>query len=148
MHVWQDIPNGCRGREKSSNTSGYICTISGLASVNTVMSLWLQSLGEVNENGVVYALSLRKIHCDVDETQDNRRLWTSRVEKSIQHGSAKALVEHLIPDDGNVDPSYRMCFLAVYRTFMSPSELLQCLLDRFAGYPFILFTQYCCLCLG
>ncbi|XP_019855418.1 PREDICTED: ral guanine nucleotide dissociation stimulator-like 1 isoform X1 [Amphimedon queenslandica] len=95
-----------------------------------MMSLFLQPLGEVSENGVIYSLSLRKVHCDVDETQDNRRLWTSQLERSIQYGPADALVDHLVPEDGNVDHSYRMCFLAVYRTFMTPTQLLQCLLDR------------------
>ena len=106
------------------------------------MSLFLQPLGEVSENGVVYALSLRKVHCDVDETQDNRRLWTSQLEKSIQYGPADALVDHLVPEDGNVDHSYRMCFLAVYRTFMTPTQLLQSLLDR-SDYIIIMSDLKC-----
>lgn len=90
----------------------------------------LQALGKVYENGMIYALTLRKVYCDVDETKENRLLWTSQVERSVQYGTVTALVEYLAPLDIEIDHSYRVCFLAVYRTFITPTELLHVLLER------------------
>jgi ral guanine nucleotide dissociation stimulator-like 1 len=90
-----------------------------------------QYLGEVQEDDIIYSLNLRKVFVDVDETQENRRLWTTEIEKTIHSGSVGSLVQHLAPLGRQFVPFYRLCFLSVYRTFVTPSELLLLLIQRY-----------------
>lgn len=92
----------------------------------------MQGVGIEYGNGLVYSLTFRKVFCDIDETRDNRLLWTTQVERSVQYGTVPALIQHLVPSSMETDHSYRLCFLAVYRTFISPEELLHSLLKRYA----------------
>ena len=51
----------------------------------------------------------------------------SKREKSIRTvkaGTVKRLIEYLAPFKTKVDVSYRTCFLATYRTFTTPKEIL------------------------
>ena len=50
--------------------------------------------------------------------------------RTVKAGSVEKLVECLAPYGTETDVSYRMCFLATYRTFLSPSKLLQLLVNR------------------
>ena len=83
-----------------------------------------QPLGEIDDNGAVFALCLRRVHCDVDESRENRRLWTSEIQRSIKAGTLVRLVRHLAPLGEDEEISYRMCFLATYRSFTNSKEVL------------------------
>ena len=88
-----------------------------------------QPLGETEDDGAVFSLYLRRVHCDVDESSDNRRLWTSEIHRSIKAGTLGRLVRHLAPVGEDEEISYRMCFLATYRTYTSGKEVLDHLED-------------------
>ena len=48
-------------------------------------------------------------------------------------GTVEKLVEHLAPFRTEVDVSYRTCFLATYRTFISAARLIELLYKRLAA---------------
>lgn len=50
--------------------------------------------------------------------------------RTVKAGSVEKLVEHLAPYRTEIDVSYRTCFLATYRTFITTTRLLQFLKDR------------------
>ena len=77
----------------------------------------------------MFSLYLLRVHCDVDESSDNRRLWTSEIHRSIKAGTLGRLVRHLAPAGEDEEISYRMCFLATYRTYTSGKEVLDHLED-------------------
>ena len=95
----------------------------------------VQYLGEIKEDGIIYTLALRKVYCDVDENSENRLLWTSELEKTVQYGNVSSLIDHLLTNSDN--GSYKMCFLSVYRIFISPSDLMKYIIDR---YIILIFT--------
>lgn len=77
----------------------------------------------------MFSLGLRKVHCDVDESRENRLLWTSEIHRSIKAGTLARLVRHLAPLGEEEEVSYRLCFLATYRTFTNSMEVLEHLMD-------------------
>ena len=81
-------------------------------------------MGQTEDEGAVFSLYLRRVHCDVDESRENRRLWTSEVHRSIKAGTLVRLVRQLAPLEEDDEAVYRMCFLATYRTFTSSREVL------------------------
>ncbi len=91
--------------------------------------MFSQLLGQAEEEDAVISLVLKKEYCDIDETNDNRLLWKSHIEKVIKSGTLSRLVQQLAPHGEEIDHSYRTSFLAVYRTFATPTELLQELIE-------------------
>ena len=94
----------------------------------------MQDLGEEKGEGVVYSVSLKRVHYGsqgVDSPQAHLR-WVSQKVRTVQAGTAEKLVEHLAPEPEvmEVSQAYRTCFLCTYRSFMKPGRVVELLVKR------------------
>lgn len=56
--------------------------------------------------------------------------WETVRVRFIKAGTLQRLVESLATDDGELESTYINIFLATYRTFATPKQVLSLLLDR------------------
>lgn len=56
--------------------------------------------------------------------------WETVKVRFIKAGTLERLVESLATDDGELESTYVNVFLATYRTFATPKQVLSLLLDR------------------
>ena len=67
-----------------------------------------------------------------DETarEFSHLMWETQKLRVIKAGTLPRLVEALATVRGELDSSYMNVFLATYRTFATPMQLLQAIIDR------------------
>lgn len=58
--------------------------------------------------------------------------WETVRVRFVKAGTLKKLVEALSTDDGELETTYINVFLATYRSFSTPKEVLTLLLQRYA----------------
>ncbi|XP_074030164.1 ral guanine nucleotide dissociation stimulator-like isoform X2 [Leptinotarsa decemlineata] len=107
--------------------------------VKPTWRLW----GEEKADGALYTVYLKKVryhrptrslsssHSDSDDEISHLEWETVRV-RFVKAGTLKKLVEALSTDDGELETTYINVFLATYRSFSSPKEVLKLLLQRYA----------------
>ncbi|XP_011505573.1 PREDICTED: ral guanine nucleotide dissociation stimulator [Ceratosolen solmsi marchali] len=96
--------------------------------------------GEEKGDGVIYTVYLKKVRYH----RPTRSLSTSESDDEISHlewetvrvrflkaGTVQRLVESLANDDGELESTYINVFLATYRAFTTPPEVLELLLVRY-----------------
>ncbi|KAK9869539.1 hypothetical protein WA026_003295 [Henosepilachna vigintioctopunctata] len=98
--------------------------------------------GEEKADGALYTVYLKKVryhrptrslsssHSDSDDEISHLEWETVRV-RFVKAGTLKKLVEALSTDDGELETTYINVFLATYRSFSSPREVLKLLLRRY-----------------
>jgi ral guanine nucleotide dissociation stimulator-like 1 len=57
-------------------------------------------------------------------------MWETQKIRVITAGTLEKLVENLVTLKGELDSTYVNVFLATYRTFASPKQVLDLLIDR------------------
>ncbi|XP_072393341.1 ral guanine nucleotide dissociation stimulator-like 1 isoform X3 [Diabrotica undecimpunctata] len=99
--------------------------------------------GEEKADGALYTVYLKKVryhrptrslsssHSDSDDEISHLEWETVRV-RFVKAGTLKKLVEALSTDDGELETTYINVFLATYRSFSTPKEVLKLLLQRYA----------------
>ncbi|XP_017780060.1 PREDICTED: ral guanine nucleotide dissociation stimulator-like 1 [Nicrophorus vespilloides] len=119
-----------RRSNKKNNTKWYI--------KQPTWRLW----GEEKADGALYTVYLKKVryhrptrslsssHSDSDDEISHLEWETVRV-RFVKAGTLKRLVEALATDDGELETTYINVFLATYRSFSSPKEVLRLLLQRY-----------------
>ncbi|XP_028132821.1 ral guanine nucleotide dissociation stimulator-like 1 isoform X2 [Diabrotica virgifera virgifera] len=107
--------------------------------VKPTWRLW----GEEKADGALYTVYLKKVryhrptrslsssHSDSDDEISHLEWETVRV-RFVKAGTLKKLVEALSTDDGELETTYINVFLATYRSFSTPKEVLKLLLQRYA----------------
>ncbi|XP_008211420.1 ral guanine nucleotide dissociation stimulator-like 1 isoform X2 [Nasonia vitripennis] len=98
--------------------------------------LWGEEKGE----GVIYTVYLKKVRyhrptrslsaSDSDDEISHLEWETVRV-RFLKAGTVQRLVESLANDDGELESTYINVFLATYRAFTTPREVLELLLARY-----------------
>ncbi|XP_077275034.1 ral guanine nucleotide dissociation stimulator-like isoform X2 [Temnothorax americanus] len=96
--------------------------------------------GEERGDGVIYTVYLKKVRyhrptrslsaSDSDDEISHLEWETVRV-RFLKAGTVQRLVESLANDDGELESTYINIFLATYRAFTSPCEVLELLLARY-----------------
>ncbi|XP_072156546.1 ral guanine nucleotide dissociation stimulator-like 1 isoform X2 [Bemisia tabaci] len=95
--------------------------------------------GEERVEGAIYTVYLKKVRyhspsksisSDSDDEISHLEWETVRV-RLIKAGTLEKLVESLATDDGELESTYVNVFLACYRTFSSPKQVLTLVLDRY-----------------
>ncbi|XP_044268325.1 ral guanine nucleotide dissociation stimulator-like 1 isoform X1 [Tribolium madens] len=98
--------------------------------------------GEEKSDGALYTVYLKKVryhrptrslsssHSDSDDEISHLEWETVRV-RFVKAGTLKKLVEALSTDDGELETTYINVFLATYRSFSTPREVLRLLLQRY-----------------
>ncbi|CAH1117898.1 unnamed protein product [Phaedon cochleariae] len=98
--------------------------------------------GEEKADGALYTVYLKKVryhrptrslsssHSDSDDEISHLEWETVRV-RFVKAGTLKKLVEALSTDDGELETTYINVFLATYRSFSTPKEVLRLLLQRY-----------------
>ncbi|XP_058792977.1 ral guanine nucleotide dissociation stimulator isoform X2 [Phymastichus coffea] len=96
--------------------------------------------GEEKGDGVVYTVYLKKVRyhrptrslsaSDSDDEISHLEWETVRV-RFLKAGTVQKLVESLANDDGELESTYINVFLATYRAFTTPREVLELLLARY-----------------
>ncbi|XP_014297178.1 ral guanine nucleotide dissociation stimulator isoform X2 [Microplitis demolitor] len=96
--------------------------------------------GEERCDGVIYTVYLKKVRyhrptksittSDSDDEISHLEWETVRV-RFLKAGTVKKLVESLANDDGELESTYINVFLATYRAFTTPREVLELLLTRY-----------------
>ncbi|XP_012539079.1 ral guanine nucleotide dissociation stimulator isoform X1 [Monomorium pharaonis] len=96
--------------------------------------------GEERGDGVIYTVYLKKVRyhrptrslsaSDSDDEISHLEWETVRV-RFLKAGTVQRLVESLANDDGELESTYINIFLATYRAFTSPREVLELLLARY-----------------
>ncbi|XP_025832732.1 ral guanine nucleotide dissociation stimulator-like 1 [Agrilus planipennis] len=98
--------------------------------------------GEERSEGAVYTVYLKKVryhrptrnistsNSDSDDEISHLEWETVRV-RFVKAGTLKKLVEALATDDGELETTYINVFLATYRSFSNPKEVLKILLQRY-----------------
>ncbi|XP_066147548.1 ral guanine nucleotide dissociation stimulator-like 1 isoform X2 [Euwallacea fornicatus] len=106
--------------------------------VKPTWRLW----GEEKADGALYTVYLKKVryhrptrslsssHSDSDDEISHLEWETVRV-RFVKAGTLKKLVEALSTDDGELETTYINVFLATYRSFSTPKEVLTLLLRRY-----------------
>nr|CAH7759876.1 unnamed protein product [Callosobruchus chinensis] len=107
--------------------------------VKPTWRLW----GEEKTDGAIYTVYLKKVryhrptrslsssHSDSDDEISHLEWETVRV-RFVKAGTLKRLVEALSTDDGELETTYVNVFLATYRSFSTPAEVLRLLIERYA----------------
>ncbi|KAH3792902.1 ral guanine nucleotide dissociation stimulator-like 1 [Dreissena polymorpha] len=92
---------------------------------------------EEREEGAVYNVYLKRVTYHTLSENENKSnnefshlMWETQKFRVIKAGSLEKLVEYLYIK-GEVDSTYTTVFLATYRTFSSPEEVLNILVDRY-----------------
>lgn len=99
--------------------------------------------GEEKSDGALYTVYLKKVryhrptrslsqsgHSDSEDEISHLEWETVRV-RFVKAGTLKRLVEALATDDGELETTYINVFLATYRSFSTPKEVLRLLLQRY-----------------
>ncbi|CAH0557523.1 unnamed protein product [Brassicogethes aeneus] len=98
--------------------------------------------GEEKTDGALYTVYLKKVryhrptrslsssHSDSDDEISHLEWETVRV-RFVKAGTLRKLVEALSTDDGELETTYINVFLATYRSFSTPKEVLKLLLKRY-----------------
>ncbi|GAB1868449.1 Ral guanine nucleotide dissociation stimulator-like 1 [Camponotus japonicus] len=96
--------------------------------------------GEERGDGVIYTVYLKKVRyhrptrslsaSDSDDEISHLEWETVRV-RFLKAGTVQRLVESLANDDGELESTYINVFLATYRAFTTPHEVLELLLARY-----------------
>ena len=96
--------------------------------------------GEEKGDGVIYTVYLKKVRyhrptrslsaSDSDDEISHLEWETVRV-RFLKAGTVQRLVESLANDDGELESTYINVFLATYRAFTTPREVLELLLARY-----------------
>ncbi|KAK5645704.1 hypothetical protein RI129_004168 [Pyrocoelia pectoralis] len=99
--------------------------------------------GEEKTDGALYTVYLKKVryhrptksvssssYSDSDDEISHLEWETVRV-RFVKAGTLKKLVEALATDDGELETTYINVFLATYRSFSNPKEVLKLLLQRY-----------------
>lgn len=60
--------------------------------------------------------------------------WETVRIRFVKAATLEKLVENLVSDDGELESTYINVFLATYRSFATPKQLLQLLLQRFTQF--------------
>ncbi|XP_020650742.3 ral guanine nucleotide dissociation stimulator-like 1 isoform X1 [Pogona vitticeps] len=108
----------------------------------------VQDLGDEEEEGAVYHVTLKKVEIvqaankgarwlEVDEDQLPPEHTVNQYEtfkiRAIKAGTLEKLVENLLTAFGDYDSTYISIFLSTYRSFASTKEVLELLLDRYGN---------------
>ncbi|XP_076455444.1 ral guanine nucleotide dissociation stimulator-like 1 isoform X2 [Babylonia areolata] len=93
---------------------------------------------EEREEGAVYNAYLKRVTYlsqarleDETAREFSHLMWETQKLRVIKAGTLPRLVEALATCRGELDSSYMNVFLSTYRTFATPSQLLQALFDRY-----------------
>ncbi|XP_073986528.1 ral guanine nucleotide dissociation stimulator-like [Rhodnius prolixus] len=96
--------------------------------------------GEERLDGAIYTIYLKKVRYhrptftvttdDSNESISHLEWETVRV-RLLKAGTLQRLVEALATDEGELESTYVNVFLATYRTFTTPHQVLTLLLDRY-----------------
>ncbi|KAK4878936.1 hypothetical protein RN001_007082 [Aquatica leii] len=99
--------------------------------------------GEEKTDGALYTVYLKKVryhrptksvssssYSDSDDEISHLEWETVRV-RFVKAGTLKKLVEALATDDGELETTYINVFLATYRSFSNPKQVLKLLLQRY-----------------
>lgn len=95
--------------------------------------------GEEKVDGAVYTVYLKKVRyhrptksvSSDSEDEISHLEWETVKVRFIKAGTLQRLVESLATDDGELESTYINVFLATYRTFATPKQVLSLLLDRY-----------------
>uniref|UniRef100_A0A1B6C8Z3 Ral guanine nucleotide dissociation stimulator-like 1 n=1 Tax=Clastoptera arizonana TaxID=38151 RepID=A0A1B6C8Z3_9HEMI len=95
--------------------------------------------GEEKIDGAVYTVYLKKVRyhrptksvSSDSEDEISHLEWETVRVRFIKAGTLQRLVESLATDDGELESTYINIFLATYRTFATPKQVLSLLLDRY-----------------
>lgn len=104
-------------------------------SLQPTWRLW----GEEKVDGAVYTVYLKKVRyhrptksvSSDSEDEISHLEWETVKVRFIKAGTLQRLVESLATDDGELESTYINVFLATYRTFATPKQVLSLLLDRY-----------------
>ncbi|KAK6618978.1 hypothetical protein RUM44_003359 [Polyplax serrata] len=107
-------------------------------SLQPTWRLW----GEEKEDGVIYTVYLKKVRyhrpsksvSSDSEDEISHLEWETVRVRFVKAATLEKLVENLVTDDGELESTYINVFLATYRTFATPKQLLQLLLNRFTQF--------------
>ncbi|KAK7095563.1 ral guanine nucleotide dissociation stimulator-like 1 isoform X1 [Littorina saxatilis] len=93
---------------------------------------------EEREEGAVYKAFLKRVTYlsqarleDETSQEFSHLMWETQKLRVIKAGTLPRLVEALATARGELDSSYMNVFLATYRTFAAPSQLLHAVIDRY-----------------
>lgn len=93
---------------------------------------------EEREEGAVYNAYLKRVTYlsqarleDETSREFSHLMWETQKLRAIKAGTLPRLVESLATVRGELDSSYMNVFLATYRTFATPRQLLQAIIDRY-----------------
>jgi hypothetical protein len=95
--------------------------------------------GEEKVDGAIYTVYLKKVRYHTPtksvavETEDDisHLEWETVRVRFIKAGTLGRLVESLASDTGELESTYISVFLATYRTFSSPKQVLNLLIERY-----------------
>ncbi|XP_062586095.1 ral guanine nucleotide dissociation stimulator-like 1 isoform X4 [Saccostrea cucullata] len=89
---------------------------------------------EEKEDGAIYNVYLKKVTyhtiSDLDHSKGHL-MWETQKIRVIKAGTLEKLVESLVTAKGELDSTYVNIFLATYRTFASPKQVLEILIKRY-----------------
>nr|XP_022325977.1 ral guanine nucleotide dissociation stimulator-like 1 isoform X2 [Crassostrea virginica] len=89
---------------------------------------------EEKENGAIYNVYLKKVTyhtlSDLDQCKGHL-MWETQKIRVIKAGTLEKLVESLVTVRGELDSTYVNVFLATYRTFATPIQVLELLIKRY-----------------
>ncbi|XP_044579621.1 ral guanine nucleotide dissociation stimulator isoform X1 [Cotesia glomerata] len=96
--------------------------------------------GEEKCDGVIYTVYLKKVRyhrptrsisASDSEDEISHLEWETVRVRFLKAGTVQKLVESLANDDGELESTYINVFLATYRAFTTPREVLELLLSRY-----------------
>lgn len=96
--------------------------------------------GEERLDGAIYTIYLKKVRyhrptytisSDDNGESISHLEWETVKVRLLKAGTLRRLVEALATDEGELESTYVNVFLATYRTFTTPDEVLTLLLDRY-----------------
>ncbi|XP_048775777.1 ral guanine nucleotide dissociation stimulator-like 1 isoform X4 [Ostrea edulis] len=89
---------------------------------------------EEKEDGAIYNVYLKKVTyhtiSDLDQCKGHL-MWETQKIRVIKAGTLEKLVESLVTFKGELDSTYVNVFLATYRTFATPKQVLELLVKRY-----------------
>ncbi|KAJ3603818.1 hypothetical protein NHX12_028559 [Muraenolepis orangiensis] len=104
-----------------------------------------QEIGEEEEDGAVFAITLRKVQLHQSASKGQRwlgvdsdsalSLYETCKVRTIRAGTLERLVEYMVKAFRGKDSSYVTIFLCTYRSFSSTRQVLDLLLNRYAKLP-------------
>uniref|UniRef100_A0A8C9TUG8 Ral guanine nucleotide dissociation stimulator n=1 Tax=Scleropages formosus TaxID=113540 RepID=A0A8C9TUG8_SCLFO len=100
-----------------------------------------QEIGEEVEDGAVYTITLRKVQLHQTASKGQRwlgvetdaalSLYETCKVRTIKAGTLDRLVEYMVSAFRGNDSTYVTIFLCTYRSFATPKQVLELLLDRY-----------------